>query len=220
MLAFMYLTLGDVETGDGYLRRAEALAPERSYDDRADFCRSTGDLQCATESMKRYIEIREAAGLDQDVERLKAVMAFNQDDFPGVIEHLEAGLRRPDGTLNLELDGLSRMLAMAYREQGNVEESDRILEIVEKDIRSDVSNGLWPLFAAEGLAKIAIIRGDLDTALDHLNQLVDGGGELYSRELEYDRVFEPLRAHPEYPALLERLRLQEAEWLRQIQEGR
>ena len=82
------LSVGDINQADAYLRRAEAIAPNRAWDNRARFCLLTGDLQCFIENTERFLQVQEDGGILGN-EFFEGELRLYEGDYRRAIELLQ-----------------------------------------------------------------------------------------------------------------------------------
>ena len=83
-LSHIHLIVVDIEQADEYLRRGEAIAPNRAWDNRAKFCLLTGDLQCYSENIERHLQLQRDGGVS-NLELEEGVLRLYEGDYKRAI---------------------------------------------------------------------------------------------------------------------------------------
>ena len=206
------LSVGDINQADAYLRRAEAIAPNRAWDNRARFCLLTGDLQCYIEKSERYLQIqhdREALGTELD----EGALRLYEGDYKRAIELLQS---RVGDTARITVFWIvdfkiELYLAAAYDKLGDTHNRDALLDQTEQGIHESLANGFWIRLALKDLLKIAAIRGDVQLASENLAAAIDANIAPSSAELEHSVLYDSVREHPDFQAQLTRVKARETE---------
>ena len=211
-LSDIYLSAGDIEQADEYLRRAESISPNRSWDNRARFCLLTGDLQCYIENTERFIKFRKDGGLSSDEFR-EGELRLYEGDYQRAIELLQPGVGDTARVtvFNIVDMKLELYVAAAYDKLGDIHSRDALLDQTEQGIHESLANGLWIRLALYDLLQVAAIRGDAQLASEHLAAAIDANFAPRSGELEHYVLYDSVREHPDFQAQLIRVKAREAE---------
>ena len=204
-LSFNHLSVGNIEQADEYLRQGEAIAPNRAWDNRRDFCLLTGDLQCYSENAERFIQARRDGGFS-NLEGEEGVLRLYEGDYKRAIELLQP---RGGDTAGVTVRAL--YLAAAYDKLGDTHNRDALLDKADQEIQESLANGLWIRFARHDLLKVAAIRGDAQLASENLAAAIDANIAPQSGELEHYVFYDSVREHPDFQAQLTRAKAREAE---------
>ena len=205
MLSYLHLRVGDIEQADGYLRRAEAISPNRAWDNRAEFCLLTGDLQCYIENTERFLQVAKDGGV-LALELHEGVLRLYEGDYKRAIELLQP---RVGDTARITVRTL--YLAAAYDKLGDTHNRDVLLDQTEQEIHESLANGLWIRFALHDLLQVAAIRGDSRLASENLAAAIDANIAPQSGELEHHIFYDSVRKHPDFQAQLTRAKARETE---------
>jgi serine/threonine-protein kinase len=97
---------------------------------------------------------------------------------------------------------LHSSLGIAYAGLGRVEEAIRAgkMGVELLPVSKEAWSGAWRV---EDLARIYVMVGEYDAAIDQLEFLLSRPGELSVGLLRLDPTWEPLREHPRFQRLLE-----------------
>ena len=211
-LSYIHLSVGDIEQADEYLRRAEAISPNRAWDNRAAFCLLTGDLGCYSENVERHLQVLRDAGATTTGGE-EGVLRLYEGDYKRAIEILQPVVGdAARGTVFDVIDfKLELHLAAAYDKLGDTRNRDALLDKIEQEIHESLANGLWIRFALHDLLQVAAIRGDAQLASEHLAAAIDANFVPLSGELEHYVFYDSVREHPDFQAQLTRAKAREAE---------
>jgi len=204
-LSFIHLSVGDIEQADEYLRRGEAISPNRTWDNRAAFCLLTGDLQCFSENTERHLQVQRDGGVSSTGLE-EGVLRLYERDYKRAIELLQ-----PHDGDNGGGTVRALYLAAAYDKLGDTHNRDVLLDKTEQEIHESLANGLWIRFARQDLLKVAAIRGDAQLASEALAAAIDANIAPQSGELEHYIFYDNVREHPDFQAQLTRAKAREAE---------
>jgi hypothetical protein len=214
----MYLQFGDPQSADHYLRRVEAISPNRALDDRAEACLLTGNRECHQDYAARYIKLQRNAGANASADLYEGVLHIYQGEYQQAIALFEPRLEgQISDNMAFDLDG-SSYLALAYGRAGMLDKRDALLNLAEDQIRTALANGLWTRFASQYLLELAAIRGDAKLAADRLEVAIDTRATPPSNELENYAFYDAVRDDPEFQQQLARLRQYEAGVRQQLSE--
>ena len=216
-LSDILLSAGDIEQADGYLRRAETIAPNRTWDNRARFCLLTGDLQCYIENTERFLQVQKDGGLLRD-NFYEGELRLVEGDYKRAIELLQTGVGDTDLVTVFQLyDFKSELfLAAAYDKLGDTDNRDALLNQTEQGIHESLANGLWIRLALYDFLQIAAIRGDAQLASENLAAAIDANIAPKSGELEHYVLYDSVREHPDFQAQLTRVKARETELRAQL----
>jgi tetratricopeptide (TPR) repeat protein len=211
-LSDIYLSAGDIEQADAYLRQAESISPNRTWDNRARFCLLTGDLQCYIENTERFLQARKDGGLSSD-EYFEGELRLYEGDYQRAIELLQPRVGDTDRVTVFEIVDakLELYLAAAYDKLGDTHNRDALLNQTAQGIQESLANGLWIRFALYDLLQVAAIRGDAQLASENLAAAIDANFAPRSGELERYVLYDSVREHPDFQAQLTRVKAREAE---------
>ena len=166
-LSYIHLSVGNIERADQYLRRGEAISPNRAWDNRAAFCLLTGDLQCYSENIERHLQVlRDGGGRNLELE--EGVLRLYEGDYKRAIELLQP---RAGDSAGVSVRAL--YLAAAYDKLGDTYNRDVWLDRSEQEIHESLANGLWIRLALHDLLQVAAVRGDAQLASEHLAAAID-----------------------------------------------
>jgi len=225
ILTDIHLRVGNIEQADKYLRRAEAIAPNRAWDNRRDFCLLIGDLQCYSENAELHLQERRDSGISGGFSSSKfneGVLRLFEGDYKRAIELLQPRVGDTAGETTAEYGhvGLSDpvgvtvsalYLAAAYDKLGDTHNRNALLDKTEQEIHKSLANGLWIRFARHNQLKVAAIRGDAQHASEILAAAIDANIAPQSGELEHYIFYDSVREHPDFQAQLTRAKAREAE---------
>jgi len=216
-LSDILLSAGDIEQADGYLRRAETIAPNRTWDNRARFCLLTGDLQCYIENTERFLQVQKDGGLLRD-NFYEGELRLYEGDYKRAIELLQPGVGDTDLVTVFQLyDFKSELfLAAAYDKLGDTDNRDALLNQTEQGIHESLANGLWIRLALYDFLQIAAIRGDAQLASENLAAAIDANIAPKSGELEHYVLYDSVREHPDFQVQLTRVKAHETELKAQL----
>jgi TolB-like protein/tetratricopeptide (TPR) repeat protein len=209
ILLYTHLRVGDIEQADEYLRRAEAISPNRAWDNRADFCLLTGDLQCYIENTERFLQVAKDGGVST-FEVHEGELRLYEGDYERAIELLQprVGPRMGNPPRNTIV---ALYLAAAYDKLGDNHNRDAVLDKTEQEIHESLANGLSIRFALHDLLQVAAIRGDAQLASENLAAAIDANSAPQSGELEHHIFYDSVREHPDFQAQLTRVKAHETE---------
>ena len=211
-LSDIHLSAGDIEQADEYLRRAEAISPNRAWDNRARFCLLSGDLQCYIENTERFLQVQKDGGLSS-YDFLEGELRLYEGDYQRAIELLQPRVGDTDRITVFDIvdSKLELYLAAAYDKLGDTHNRDALLNQTEQGIHELLANGLWIRFALYDLLQVAAIRGDAQLASENLAAAIDANFAPRSGELEHYVLYDSVREHPDFQAQLTRVKAREAE---------
>jgi len=211
-LSDIHLSAGDIEQADRYLRRAETISPNRTWDNRAQFCLLTGDFQCYIENTERFLQIQKDGGLSRNG-IYEGMLRLFEGDYKRAIEVLRPGVGDTARVTVFYLSDfkLELYLAAAYDKLGDTHNRDALLNQTEQGIHELLANGLWIRFALYDLLQVAAIRGDAQLASENLAAAIDANFAPLSGELEHYVLYDSVREHPDFQAQLTRVKAREAE---------
>ena len=206
------LSVGDINQADEYLRRAEAISPNRAWDNRARFCLLTGDLQCYIEKSERFLQVQRDGGMSIN-ELAEGTLRLYEGDYKRAIELWQprVGDTARVTLFNIRDFKLELYLAAAYDKLGDTHNRDALLDQTEQGIHESLANGLWIRLALKDLLLVAAIRGDAQLASENLAAAIDANIAPYSGELEHYVLYDSVREHPDFQAQLTRAKAREAE---------
>ncbi len=163
----------------------------RRYDDALRLLEDAGVEAFAWQHY--YVPISRLTG---DALRLKGDRAGAQRAYVAARTTLERELARsPDDSRFLtELGIVQALLGRRNEALRAATEGVRIMPLSREAYRG--------AFRLEDLARVNVILGDEDTAIDHLEQLLSRPGRLCASMLQLDPAWDPLRANPRFQALL------------------
>jgi TolB-like protein len=212
ILSGIHLSVGDIEQADEYLRRAEAISPNRAWDNRARFCLLTGDLQCYIENTERFLQVQKDGGILSN-ELDEGTLRLYEGDYKRAIELLQSrvGDTARVTVLNIVDFKVELYLAAAYDKLGDTHNRDALLDQTEQGIHESLANGLWMRLALKDLLQVAAIRGDAQLASENLAATIDANIAPPSGELEHYVLYDSVREHPDFQAQLTRAKAREAE---------
>ncbi len=216
-MADTQLSVGDNNQADVYLRRGEAIAPNRAWDNRARFCLKTGDLQCYIEKSEHWLQSRKYEETSETKIEEGALRLY-EGDYKRAIELLQPHVGHTARiTVFQIIDSKPELfLAAAYDKLGDTNNRDSLLDQIEQGIHESLANGLWIRFALYDLLQVAAIRGDAQLASENLAAAIDANIAPPSGELEHFVLYDSVRDHPEFQAQLTRVKAREAEFRAQF----
>jgi TolB-like protein/tetratricopeptide (TPR) repeat protein len=207
----VWLGLGDSDAALDDLEKAESIAPDRAYDDRAETCYLIGDLDCYRESTERYIALQRQNGKDWQVDFETGLLALRTGDPEATIALFEPRVMN-DGQIDLDSGAMASHLATAYDLTGRVRERDQVLDAMEAEIRRRIANGLWQFLTTERQIRIAALRDNSGRVFELLARHSGQLNEPSAFELKNSITFRKLREDPRFPDLLKQREAQEAAW--------
>jgi tetratricopeptide (TPR) repeat protein len=205
MLSDIHLRAGNIEQADEYLRRAEAISPDRAWDNRARFCLLTGDLQCHIENTERFLQVAKDGAVSV-LQLNEGVLRLYEGDYERAIELLQ-----PHVGDTARVTARALHLAVAYDKLGDTRNRDVVLDKTEQEIHESLDNGLWIRLALHDLLKVAAIRGNAQLASENLAAAIDANIAPESGELENYIFYDSVREHPGFQVQLARTKAREAE---------
>jgi TolB-like protein/Flp pilus assembly protein TadD len=219
--ASIFGELGDDVRAGCWAEKAVILGPDSSYANLA-MMRTlihSGDLPSAETHARVAIKnswvvslksqsIALVATLRQREGEPGAALDLYRENFPNLFTLPQAGLNRTNHKAAIDL-------AQLLLNMGREAKALKLLDEIELYIR-DV-----PLLGDGGYgvdrAKIHVLRGDTESALAELEQIVQSGWRYHWRfYLEFDPVLEPLRDEPRFQALVDQIRADMSEQLEQV----
>jgi TolB-like protein/Tfp pilus assembly protein PilF len=211
-LSDIHLSAGDIEQADEYLRRAESISPDRTWDNRARFCLLSGDLQCYIENTERFLQVQKDGGLSSN-DFLEGELRLYEGDYQRAIELLQPRVGDTDRVTVFKIvdSKFELYLAAAYDKLGDTHNRDALLNQTEQGIHELLANGLWIRFALYDLLQVAAIRGDAQLASENLAAAIDANFAPRSGELEHYVLYDSVREHPDFQAQLTRVKARETE---------
>ena len=211
-LSDIHLSVGDIKQSDEYLRRAEAISPNRAWDNRARFCLLTGDLLCFIENAGRFLQVQIDGGILGN-EFYEGRLRLYERDYKRAIELLQPHVGDTNRITVFEFEDskLELYLAAAYDKLGDTHNRDALLDLTEQGIHESLANGLWIRLALDDLLQVAAIRGDAVLASENLAAAIDANIAPLSGELEHHIFYDSIREHPDFQAQLTRAKAREAE---------
>jgi TolB-like protein/tetratricopeptide (TPR) repeat protein len=204
---FKHLSLRDLDVADELLSRVEAIAPERAFDDRFQYCILIEDKACYEDYGQRYLDLLRGSGSDQGANEFEAEYALYTNNPGRSIELLETRMNAVIGSESLISDFRNAYtLAVAYDKEGFITKRDILLAKIEATIQVHLANGIWPRLIAEDLFMLAAIRGDAQLAAERLALAIESNASPSSILINQAPRYEKVRNDPAVKAQIERLR--------------
>lgn len=195
-VGWILVDLGAEEAGRRWLQRHLELEPDDpgAYADFVHFHLNGGRVGRAEEYLEKMRAVDPETGFD-----VAADVATEQGDLESALAHLERWWSRQSAAWETQ-----DLLGWVQMRLGRRDEAERSLRQAEDMARLWLGRGdqgAWPYFV---LARVHLARGETDEAIDALERWVERGG-YEPGYLRTSRVFAPLRSHPRFRALLERV---------------
>ncbi|MGI9628973.1 MAG: tetratricopeptide repeat protein [Longimicrobiales bacterium] len=198
-LASLWRTLGDSARAEAFYEQRRLVEPEEVEADGGLFWLywDYEHLESARESLERMV------ALDPDhweIHRVRAHLAL----IDGRPDEAVASMLRFHEVEPPEWNPPT-LLAYAYAQAGDRARADSTAAFAEALARNYRQLGDETHWIERTFASVATLRGDFDEAVRQLETAVDRGLR-GARDLEHDILRQPLRGHPGFERLLERLR--------------
>ncbi len=212
ILFAIYISMGDLVSGEVYLQRVEALSRDRGADERALYCYIKKDESCWHAATARMLATRKAFFVQTWQSRMMLADGHLEDAIAvmvPVVEHFDA---TGGGYGNFE----SRInLATLYHFAGDSEKRDRLLNDASNSLQFAIDNGWddWTPYIYLAMAYAA--KGDTAAAVRNLEEGFERGHrDMWPIHTDY--AWDPIRRDPEFQQTIQRIRNDNAAMLEQI----
>jgi TolB-like protein/tetratricopeptide (TPR) repeat protein len=203
---YTHLRLHEPDVAEQYLKRVEAISPERAYDDRYTFCKLTGNRPCFEEYGRRYLIHLQTSGANLSADPLEveyAVMTGNPEQAMQLLSSRIELLLENDGFFGPFIPQWA--LAIAFDQTGRQQEFDHLLAEIEKRVQLKLANGIWPNLVAKDLLNLASVRGDAKLAAERLAVAIDSNASPSTAVLKFEIVYDKVRDDPAFQSQVDRL---------------
>jgi serine/threonine protein kinase/Tfp pilus assembly protein PilF len=189
-------TLGDTVRARKYLERALDLRPdfEYAYWGKVNLFMIQGKYQEAIAESKKLLEIAPEGFTAQDIAGEAQFFAGNFAKAVVYSEKAAAINRR-----------VSARLAVCYQRLGREDTARALCTFVEQSVQGQLEQGSEHSFLPYALARVSVVRGEKEQALNLLGQAIQSGYR-WCAYLERDPSFEVLREDKRFKELVADLR--------------